>query len=325
MTTEKLLTALGPLADPFQDEAVQEIMIDGLEQVYGVIKGKMTDLDVKFDSPAALRAMIDEVLALMGTTVSEQVASADIRLPDDSRFRVVVPPTAVNGPYVVILKPFSSQLSWEDLLRFGSVDETVIALIDRAIAAEKNILISGGTASGKTTVLNLIAARIPQEERIVAVEDIHYLNINHPRVIYLEANAGQSPMEELIEMGSRMYPGWLIVNELHGPESLKTLELFNAGHTGMGSMHAESAEDALTRLESYCLMSNMGLALSDIKRLVAGGIGLLLQIHRLPNGKRRVIEISEMQGVENRRYLLQPLMRYDPDGDRFEKIAEPGW
>jgi len=325
MNTEKLLAALGPLAAPFQEEAVQEIMIDSPEQVYGMIKGKMTDLDIKFESPAALRTMIDEVLALMGTTISEQAPTADVRLPDDSRFVVAVPPTAVNGPYVVIRKRFSDRLTWEDLLRFGSVDETVIELVDQAISAEKNILISGGTASGKTTVLNLIAARIPQDDRIVAVEDIHFLNINHPRVIYLEANAGQSPMEELIEMGSRMYPGWLIVNELHGPESLKALELFNAGHAGMGSMHAESGEDALTRLESYCLMSNMGLALSDIKRLVAGGIGLLIQVHRLPSGKRRVIEMSEIQGLENGRYLLQPLLRYNPDGDTFDKIAEPAW
>ena len=237
----------------------------------------------------------------------------------------MIPPTAVNGPYVVIRKRFSDRLTWEDLLRFGSLDETVTELVDQAIAAEKNILISGGTASGKTTFLNLVAARISHDLRIVAVEDIHYLYINHPRAIYLEANAGPSSMEELIEMGGRMYPGWLIVNELNGPESLKTLELLNAGHAGMGSIHANSIEDALTRLESYCLMSNMGLTLTDIKRLVAGGIQLVAQVDRLPRGKRRVIEMSEMQGLENGRYLLQPLVRHNPVQDKFEKIAAPGW
>jgi pilus assembly protein CpaF len=326
MDAQKILAALGPLAAPFQDEEIQEIMVDSPGQVYGVIKGQMTDLKVEFDSLEALRTMIDDVLALAGTDVNEKNTTADIRLPDDSRFRVVVPPTAVNGPYVVILKPFIRRMTWEDLLSFGSVDEAATEVFDRALAARKNILISGGTASGKTTLLNLVAGRIPQDERIVAVEDIHYLRIPHQRVIYLEANAAQSSMDELIEMGGRMYPGWLIVNELNGPESLKALELFNAGYTGMGSTHAESPEDALARLESYCLMSNQGLALTDIRRLIAGGFGLVVQLDKLHgSNKRRVIEMSEMQGVESGRYLLQPLVRYDPDGDWFDRIAEPGW
>lgn len=325
MNTEKLLAALGPLATPYQDEEVREIMVDSPEQVYGVINGQMTDLDAKFNDTAALQGMIDAVLTLAGTAVSEQDTTADIRLPDNSRFRVVVPPTAVNGPYVVINKPFIRGMTWEDILHFGSVDENAIAVFDRALSARKNILISGGTASGKTTLLNMVAGRVPAEERIVAVQDIHHLKIPHQRVIYLEAQAAQSSMDELIDMGRRMYPSWLIVNELNGPESLKALELFNAGYAGMGSTHANSVEDALARLESYCLMSNQGLMLTDIKRLVAYGIGLVAQIDRQPNGKRRVIEMSEIQGLENGRYLLQPLVRYNPEEDGFDKIAEPGW
>jgi pilus assembly protein CpaF len=227
---------------------------------------------------------------------------------------------------VVINKAYiKPPMTWEDLISFRAVDENVTAVFDGAIATKKNILISGGMGSGKTTLLNLVAGRVPDELRIVAVQDIHHLRIPRPRVIYLEAQAAQSPMEELIEMGGKMYPGWLIVNELNGPETLKALDLFNSGHTGMSSTHADSVEDALNRLESYCLMSNMGLALSDIKRLVAHGIGLAVQLTRLSNGKRRVIEMSEMQGLENGRYILQPLVRYNPDGDEYEKIANPSW
>lgn len=326
MDTNKLLTALGPLAAPFQDEAVQEIMADAWDRLYVQQDGLLVDLELTFSSPAAFRGMIDEVLALAGTAVSESTTTADIRLPDNSRFRVVVPPTAVEGPYVVINKPFIRGMTWENLLSFGSLDEDAIVIFDSAIQAGASILISGGTSSGKTTLLNMLAGRVPEGKRIVAVEDIHHLKIPHPRAVYLEAQAAQVPMDELIEMGGRMYPGWLVVNEISGPEALKALQLFSTGYSGMGSLHAEDPLDALTRLESYGLMGNQRLTLADIRRLIAGGIQLVVQIQRIPNGKRRVTEMVQVQGLDAGRYLFQPLHRYLPETDSFEAlIPSPSW
>jgi pilus assembly protein CpaF len=325
MDIQKLLSALGPLARPYQDEDITEIMVDAPDQVYATRHGQIEDLEVRFDSPEALRAMIDAVLALGGKSLSGQHTTADIRLADDSRFVAAVPPAAVNGPYVMIRKPFIREMTWEQLIEYRSVDQKLIDIFDGAIAARKSILISGGTASGKTTLLNMIAGRIPVDQRIVAVEDIHFLRIPHPRVIYLEAQSAPEPMEELIEIGSRMFPGWMVVNELKGPEVLKTVQILNAGYEGMGSMHAESIHEAFARLESYCLTANLGLAIADIKRLLAGGIQLAIQLNRLPEGKRRIVEMVEVEGLESGRYLFQPLTRYLPDQDAYDVVAQPSW
>ncbi len=325
MKMQNLLRALGPLAEPFQDEAVDEIMVDAPDQIYVTRHGQIEDLAIVFDSPEALREMVNQVLALAGVSLSEEETTADIRLADDSRFVVAVTPSAVNGPYVMIRKPFIREMTWEKLIEYRSVDENLIAIFDSAIAARKTILISGGTGSGKTTLLNMIAGRIPPEQRIVAVEDTHQLRIQHPRVIYLEAQSAPESMEDLIETGSRMFPGWMIVNELKGQATLKAVEILNDGYEGMGSMHADSVQEAFTRLESYCLMANQGLAMADIKRLLARGIQLAIQINRLPNGKRRLVEMVEVEGIESGRYLFQPLTRYSPEEDSYQVITKPSW
>lgn len=325
MDIQKLLAALGPLAGPFQDEDFTEIMVDAPDRVYATRHGQIEDLEVRFDSPEALRAMIDAVLALAGKSLSGQHTTADIRLPDDSRFVAAVPPAAVNGPYVMIRKPFIREMTWEKLIEYRSVDQNLVDIFDSAIAARKSILISGGTASGKTTLLNMIAGRIPTDQRIVAVEKTHDLRIPHPRVIYLEAQSAPEPMKELIEIGSRMFPGWMIINELKGPPTFKALDILNSGYQGMSSIHADSVQEAFARLESYCLMANQGLAVTDIKRLLAGGFQLAIQLNRLPNGKRRIVEMVEVEGLESGRYLFQPLTRYLPDQDVYEVVTQTSW
>jgi pilus assembly protein CpaF len=251
----------------------------------------------------------------------------DIRLPDDSRFRAVLPPTAVTGPYIVIQKPFlGTHLTWENLLEFGSINQDVIEIIDSALAAEANILISGGTTSGKTTLLNMIAGRLPQGKRIVAAQDVHSLQIQRERVVYLEANAAKASMAALIDLGSRLTPYCLIVSELKGPETFSMLQKFNNGYFGMANLHAESVQDALNRLETMCLMANQGLSLVDVRRLVAGGIKLVVQIMHMPDKRRKVVEMVEVQGLQNDRFQLQPLLRYNIESGQFEKVAvKPGW
>ena len=327
MNENKLQQALGPLAEAYLDDTVQEIMVDGPGKVYVERGGQLEDLKITFDSGEALIEMIEAVAAAVGAAVAADAATVDIRLPDNSRFRAVLPPTAVDGPYLTILKPFLGRhLTWEKLLEYGSVSPEVIEIIDSALAAEANILISGGTASGKTTLLNMVTEKLPAGKRIVAVENVHELDIQHPRAVYLEANAAQQPMAELIEAACLMTPHCLVVNDLQGAEAFTMLQKFNSGYFGIGSMHAESAQDALTRLETQCLMANQGLSLVDIRRLVAGGVRLVVQIMYLPDGRRRVVEMVEVQGLHNDRLQLQPLLRFNSTAQVFEQVAaRPGW
>ena len=260
-------------------------------------------------------------------SLTPETPSADVRLTGNTRFLATLPPTAVDGPYLVIRKPFlGTGLTWDDLLNFGSVNEEIIDLIQSALDARVNILVAGGTASGKTTLLNMIAGRLPASERIIGVEDIHYLNTNHPRTVYLEAQAAGVPMQELIETASRMRPDWLIVNQLRGPEALTTLQIFNSGHAGMASLHAESSSDALNRLQTMCLSANLGLGVKDIQRMISSAYQLILYLEYFPFGKRRVTEMVEMQGLENNRYKLQPLITYHQNTDKFESLKiNPAW
>jgi pilus assembly protein CpaF len=327
MDRKKLNTALGPLAELYQDETVLSVIVDGPNQVYFERENELHDSEINFKTSDALSQLINDVLALAGVTLTPDSPSADVRLPDMARFLATMPPTAVNGPFLVIRKPFlGTRLTWEDVLRFGAVNQEIIDLIQSALDTKKNILVSGGTASGKTTMLNLIAGRLPESERIIGVEEIHSLMIDHPRAVYLESQAAGVPMQALIETASRMRPDWLMINELRGPESLTALQILNSGHSGMVSLHAENTADALNRLETMCLSANLGLGLQDIQRMISSAFQLILYMEYLPFGKRRVTEVVEMQGLENNRYLLQPLMAYDQETDSFEPTKiNPTW
>lgn len=327
MNEEKLTQALGPLAEAYLDDTVQEIMADGPDKIYIERKTELEDLVVSFGSKQAMYDTIAAVAEAVGAKLEEGATTIDLRLPDTSRFRAVLPPTAVDGPYIFIDKPFLGvQLTWEKLLEFNSVSQDVIDIIDSALQANASILISGGTNSGKTTLLNMVAGKLPGDKRIVAVEDIHFLRIPNHRAVYLEANASEASMSDLIETGSRMFPHCLVVNELNGSEVFTFLQKLNGGYFGMGSMHAESVLDALTRLEAMGLMANQGLSLRDVRRMIASGFKLALQIQHLPDGKRKVVEMVEIQGLENDRYQLQPLLRFNLEKYEFEKVAvKPSW
>jgi pilus assembly protein CpaF len=327
MKESELIKALGPLASLYLDETVQEVIVDGPGKVYVEKQEGLQDAEIVFESTEALTEMIKAVLALAGVILTPNTHSADIRLPDISRFMVTMPPTAVNGPYLVIHKPLlGTGLTWQDLIKFGSVNQEIIDLVQSALDAEVNILMVGGAKSGKTTLLNLIAGSVPTSQRIVAVEDIHSLKINHPRTMYLESQAAGVPMQSLIETASRMRPDWLVVKELRGPEALVALQVFNSGRSGMAKIHAESINDALNRLETMCLSANLGLGLQDIQGMIGSAFQMILYLEYLPIRKRRITEMVELQGLENNRYLLQPLMRYNRENDSFETVnAAPTW
>ncbi len=327
MNEKEMLTALGPLAPLMQEEAVTEIMVDAPDKIYVERRGRLEDADVTFASPEAIRAVIDATLALEDIQLGPQRTAAEIRLPDGSRFLAVIPPTALDGACLVVRKFFPQRLDMEKLYEFNAISREAHALLQGAVLARKNIVVAGGTASGKTTFLNILTDDIPDDERVVVVEETAELFPRVQRVVRLavENSTGLSYID-LINIGARLRPDRLIFGELRGAEVMRILDIISVGHDGaFMTMHADSPEDALARLEAMCLMANLGLGLTEIRRLIASTLHVIPVLQRLPTG-RKVVQISELRGLEDDRYVVQPLMRYNPETDRFEMTgARPGW
>ena len=325
MTTKKsTLDILNPL---LEDPEVMEIMIDGPEHISIEKHGKIEDTDIHFGSNDEVKEVIEEVLAMTGAQLEDGKTLYDVRLSDNSRMMAVLSPTSIQGHSVIFRKWMTKQITWEKLFEYKSVTPEVRDLIQSAIKAHVSILISGGTASGKTTVANRIVELIPAEERVVAVEQVHELQFDHPRSVFLESEGNVSvEFNDLLTAGSKMRPDWLVIGELHGAETLHAMQIMGNGHSAISTTHATSAEDALARLETLCLMANLGLGLDDIRQIIASALRLILYQERLPNGRRKVIQAVELKGLEDGRYILQPLMRYNLETETFEMTGvKPGW
>jgi len=328
MNIQKYLQALGPLAELYQDPEVVEIMVDAYDKVIVDRNGKLVDVAIHFDSPEALREVIDTTLALGGVTLSLDQTSGHMRFPDASRMLAVIPPTAVDGPYLVIRKTHSGHFSMDDLIGFGSVTPQQYDLLKIALSARLNLLIAGGTGSGKTTFANVLTDEFPDEERVVVVESVYELQPRVGRFVRLAADSSPDhSMADLVNLAARMRPDRLIIGELHGPEAMSVLNVFNMGHDGsLTILHASSPEDALARLETMCLMANLGLGISEIRTLIASALQLITYQKLLPDGKRKLTNIVELCGLENGRYVLQPLFRYNPDTNTIEPTGgKPSW
>ncbi|MFC1936814.1 ATPase, T2SS/T4P/T4SS family [Chloroflexota bacterium] len=332
MDEKVLLTALGPLAPLYQDNEVMEITVDAYDQVSTEHEGKVTDTEVKFESPEAFRAMIDAVLALDGITLDAEHTTADIRLPGRDRFIVTVPPTAVKGPHLVIRKfARSTLISWEFLLKIGAVTQELLDFFKDVLQNEINMLVGGGTSSGKTTFTNRLTELIPDDKRLVVTEYNHEMDIRHPRTIYLEARRVPGmTVTDLLDTARNMLPHWLIINDLHGSEALFAMQLFSSGYTGIGTMHANDPQDALARLEVMCLTANSGMGLNEIRTIISTALQLVVVVNRvkMADGKRRrfVTHVAELQGLENNRYILQPLYRFNPETEVIESTGvKPSW
>jgi pilus assembly protein CpaF len=321
-------TALAPLEPLLTDPSVTEIMVDRIDRVLCVRAGQVQETGIRFESIEDLRAAIDAALALGGVKFEPGQTIAEARLSDDSRVLAALPPTAVDGPYLVVRKIYRSPVTREKLIEFGAISREAFALINSAILARQNIIVAGGAASGKTTLLNILTEQIPAEERVITVEDAVELQAHHPRLIRMaaEQSSGLTYLD-VIDAASKMRPERLVFGELRGGEAMRILDLMSVGHDGsLMTMHAQSAEDALTRLEAMCLMANLGLGLSEIRYRIASAVNVIITQLRLPAGYRRVIQITELRGLENDRYVLQPLMRYHDDTGVFEIMSiAPSW
>jgi pilus assembly protein CpaF len=328
MSNQAILTALGSLAPYYQDPDVSEIMVDSPERVSVERNGKLEDTPIRFDPPETLRALIDAILALGGVSLNPGETIIDVRFPDNrTRAQVILPPTALTGPYLVIRKTPFAIMTWDLLFKYRAINQETYDLLQAAVLARANILVAGGTASGKTTIMNRLAELIPPNERVVIVEASHEFQIDHPRAVYLEANATGMSMKDLLEASTRMRPDRLVISELNSAEALHVIEICNRGHDGcLTTIHSNSPEDALTRLEALCLMANLGLGLGEIRAMIASAYQLILYQKFFPDGKRRITEIVELGGIQEDRYILQPLMRYNPETDATELTGvKPNW
>jgi pilus assembly protein CpaF len=328
MNMQVYLQALGPLAELYQDPEVVEIMVDAYDKVIVDRKGKLVDAGILLASPEALRDIINAIFELGGISLSLEQTSGHIRFPDASRCLAVIPPTAVDGPYLVIRKTHSGQFGMEQLLAWGSVSPEEYEVLKSALQNRLNLLIAGGTGSGKTTFANVLTDEFPDDERIVVVESVYELQPRIGRFVRLAADSSPDhSMADLISLAAKMRPDRLVIGELHGPEAMNALNVFNMGHDGsLTILHANSPEDALARLESMCLMANLGLGLSEIRNLIASALQLITYQRLLPNGSRKLTQIVELRGLENGRYVLQPLFRYNPETDTIDSTgAQPSW
>jgi pilus assembly protein CpaF len=327
MATKKKQNPFALITPLLEDPEVTEIMIDGTERITIEKRGGIEDTGLRFQSDDEVKAVIKETLRMAGAELEEDKTIYDVRVGDNSRMIAILAPTSINGHNVTFRKWMKKQVTWEKLLEYNAISTEARDLVQSALHAHVSILIAGGTASGKTTFANRIVELIPPDERVVVVEQAHELQFDHPRSIFLEAGGAiATPINDLLTAGSKMRPDWLVVGELHGAEALHAMQIMGNGHNVISTMHATSAENALTRLEAMCLMANLGLGMDEIRQTIVSALRLIVDQERLPNGKRKVVQLVELKGLEDSRYILQPLMRYDAEKDVFVMTgAKPSW
>jgi len=311
------VVGLGPLERLMADPLVSEIMVNSATEIFIERAGRLQPARCSFSSDGAVRAVIERIVAPLGRRIDESSPMVDARLPDGSRVNAVIAPLAVKGCALTIRRFGRQALRPEDLIRLGSADARMLGFLRQCIRARRNLVIAGGTGSGKTTLLNLLAGFIDPDERLVTIEDAAELSLAHPNLVRLEArppNAegrGQVSIRDLVRNALRMRPDRIIVGECRGGEALDMLQAMNTGHEGsLTTVHANSARDAIARLETMVLMAGMDLPLAAVREQIASGIQIVVQQARSADGTRRIVEISEITGSEGARLLMQPLFRH---------------
>jgi pilus assembly protein CpaF len=310
------------MAALLEDDSVVEIMVDGPDQVYVERQGRLENTDIHFSSERQVIDWANGLLVSHGwEPVGEKQLWAEGRLRDGSRMLVVVPPVAVKGPSVIIRKFWRGSLTFDQLLEYGSVGQNILDFFRVVMRARLNVIVAGGTASGKTTLTNMLVELAPREERLIAVEHVNELRLRNERVIYLEAEAASASgadrvaVSDLLQVASRMRPDRIIVGELMGAEVLEMLRLMNTGHEGMvATIHAKSPRDMLTRLEKMATMAEPGLTLPVIRAEIAAAIDLIVQIARLEDGSRKVTSVVEVQDLKGDNIVLQELFTWEKTG-----------
>ncbi|MFC7401054.1 CpaF family protein [Citricoccus sp. GCM10030269] len=308
----------GPLQPLLEDDEVSEIMVNGPDMVYVEQGGRITRSPTRFASEEQLRRVIERIVSRVGRRVDESSPLVDARLEDGSRVNAIIPPLAVNGSSLTIRKFSRDPLKVNDLIRFGTLTPAMAELLQACVRARLNIIISGGTGTGKTTLLNVLSSFIPHGERIITIEDAVELQLQQSHVVRLESRPaniegrGEITIRDLVRNSLRMRPDRIVVGEVRGGETLDMLQAMNTGHDGsLSTVHANNPRDAISRLETLVLMAGMDLPLRAIREQVTSAIDLIVQLTRLRDGTRRVTHVTEVQGMEGDVVTLQDAFVFD--------------
>ena len=308
----------GPLQRLLDDPAVTEIMVNRMDQIYVERKGKLTLTESRFSSEEHLRKVIERIVSKVGRRIDESSPLVDARLEDGSRVNAVIPPLAVGGSSLTIRKFSKTPLTVRNLIDFGTLTPEMAELLNACVKAKLNIIVSGGTGTGKTTLLNVLSSFLPHDERIVTIEDAVELQIQQDHVVRLESRPqniegkGEISIRDLVRNSLRMRPDRIVVGEVRGGECLDMLQAMNTGHDGsISTVHANSPRDAIARLETLVLMAGMDLPLRAVREQVASAVNLIVHISRLRDGSRRVTHITEVQGMEGDIVTLQDAFVFD--------------
>ena len=316
------ILGLGPIEQFLDDPTVNEVMVNGNENIYVERAGLVERTDARFMSEEHLRRVIDRIVTSVGRRIDESSPMVDARLSDGSRVNAILPPLSLDGPILTIRKFAADPFTADDLVRMGTLDDQVVAALSAGVAGGLNILISGGTGTGKTTMLNVLSSFVPSNERIVTIEDAVELQLHQEHVVRLEARppnsegSGHVSIRDLVRNALRMRPDRIIIGEVRGAEALDLLQAMNTGHDGsLSTVHANAPRDALSRLETMVLMAGFDLPTRAIREQIASAIDLIVQIERRRDGARRVTHITEITGMEGEIVTLQDIYRYDHGGD----------
>ena len=323
------LMGYGPIQHLIEDDTVNDIVVNGPHNVFIERAGKLYSVPVRFNDNNHVIRVIQRILAPLGRRVDESTPMVDARLPDGSRINAIIPPIALDGPCLSIRKFRKTPLSAEDLLRMGSITEAELEYLHKRVEGRTNLIVVGGTGSGKTTFLNLLSQWIPPGERIVTVEDAAELRLQHDHVVRLETRPpnleGQRAVSarDLVRNALRMRPDRIIVGEVRGDEVLDMLQAMNTGHDGsMTTLHANTVRDAIHRIELLAGFAGYTGGETTLRGQIAAAIQLMVQVSRLPSGQRRVVSITEVQGLQGRELLMRDLFRYEADSGRHVDLRE---
>ena len=315
------ILGLGPIEPLLKDPSITEVMVNGPYSIYIERKGCLQKTDVKFRNAEHLMHIIDRIVSAVGRRVDESSPLVDARLADGSRVNVIIPPLSLIGPCVTIRKFSKDVLTVDKMIEFGSFDERMAEFLEDCVKGRLNIVVSGGTGSGKTTLLNVLSSYVPATERIVTLEDSAELQLKQDHVVTLETRPaniegeGEVTMRDLVRNALRMRPDRIIVGECRTGEALDMLQAMNTGHDGsMTTAHANSARDALSRLETMVLMSGMELPLRAIRSQISSAVDIIVQIARMRDGSRKIINIAEVTGMEGDIITLQDLFFFENHG-----------
>lgn len=315
------ILGLGPLEPLLADDTITEIMVNGPKKLFVERAGRIQRVNVSFESNEHLMRIIERIVAPLGRRIDESSPTVDARLKDGSRVNAVIPPISLQGPVLTIRKFFKKPLTVEDLIRYGTVTEESVEFLRAAVVAATNVIVSGGTGTGKTTFLNVLSSYIPSDVRIITIENAAELQLRQEHVVTLESRPpnvegkGEVSIRDLVINALRMRPDRIVVGECRGGEALDMLQAMNTGHEGsMTTIHANNTRDSLSRLETMVLMAGMELPHRAIREQVAAAIDMIVQLERLRDGSRRVVSITEVQGMEGDVITTADIFKFEQSG-----------